>query len=212
MAPHHHSAAPGGAAPPARQRILDAAEHLFAERGYDHTSTDDIAAAAAVAPGLLTRHFTTKIELLLAVVGGNETIAEANVYSAPQLGAAPRQAVAEIWRNLSVSLSSAPAMTTITFQELPRHPELRQHALRAADRITGIVARQLARAAGHTGEPLPAHQAAARLLTIAAATVPLTDTPQQPGLDPAALADFITNGITGPPPGDPASPGPPPGE
>ena len=210
MAPHHRSPAPGGTELPARQRILDAAERLFAERGYDHTSTDDIAAAAAVAPGLLTRHFSTKIDLLLAVVGGNETVAEANVYSTPHLGAAPRQAVAEIWRNLSVSLSQAPAMTTITFQELPRHPELRQHALRAADRITGIVARQLAVAAGHTGEPLPAHQAAARLLTIAAATVPLTDSPHHPGLDPAALADFITNGITGPAASPtPASPSPP---
>ena len=198
MAPHHHSSAPGSSAFPVRQRILDAAEQLFAEHGYDHTSTSDIAAAAAVPPTLLSWHFTTKIDLLLAVVSGKEIPAEAAVYSAPHLTEDPRRAVAEIWRNLSAALSQTPAITAITFQEVPRHPELRQHALHAVDRITGIVARQLARAAGHTGEPLPAHQAAARLLTIAAATAPITAAQDQPMLDPVALADLVTCGITGP--------------
>ena len=53
---------------PARGRILAAAERLFAERGFDHTSTALVAAEARVPQGLIFYHFKTKMELLLAVI------------------------------------------------------------------------------------------------------------------------------------------------
>ena len=48
----------------ARERILAAAERLFAERGFDHTSTALVAAEARVPQGLIFYHFKTKMELL----------------------------------------------------------------------------------------------------------------------------------------------------
>jgi AcrR family transcriptional regulator len=51
-----------------RDRILDAAEQLFARRGFDATSVDAIAARANLTAGALYRHFRAKGELLLDVM------------------------------------------------------------------------------------------------------------------------------------------------
>lgn len=43
-----------------RQRILEAARRLFAEQGYEATTTRDIARAAQIATGTLFNYFSTK--------------------------------------------------------------------------------------------------------------------------------------------------------
>lgn len=43
-----------------RDRILKAALRLFARKGYDGTTTRDLATAAKVAEGTLFRHFANK--------------------------------------------------------------------------------------------------------------------------------------------------------
>src|SRR5690606_28601796 len=50
-----------------RQAILDAAEQLFAERGYAATSMRAIAGAARTSQALLHHHFGTKAQLYEAV-------------------------------------------------------------------------------------------------------------------------------------------------
>lgn len=52
----------------ARDRILQAALRAFAERGFDGTSTREIAAEAGVAQGLLSYHFANKLTLWEAAV------------------------------------------------------------------------------------------------------------------------------------------------
>jgi len=56
--------ASGGAT---RERILDAAEELFAHLGFDATPTAKVAARARVPKGLLFYHFARKIDLLTAL-------------------------------------------------------------------------------------------------------------------------------------------------
>ena len=51
-----------------RQAIIETAERLFAEHGYDATSTARIAHEAGVPSGLVFYHFATKLDLLLAIV------------------------------------------------------------------------------------------------------------------------------------------------
>ncbi|MFC4590865.1 TetR family transcriptional regulator [Sphaerisporangium corydalis] len=51
-----------------RERLLDAAAGVFAERGYDGTRVADIAAAAGVSNGALYAHFASKGELLVAAL------------------------------------------------------------------------------------------------------------------------------------------------
>lgn len=60
--------APAGVPDPARERIMRAAEELFAERGYARSSTRAIAARAGVNEVTLFRHFGTKQQLLRAVI------------------------------------------------------------------------------------------------------------------------------------------------
>lgn len=52
----------------ARERIIDAARRLFAMRGYRGTPTKEIAVHAGVATGSVFYHFSSKEELLKAVV------------------------------------------------------------------------------------------------------------------------------------------------
>ncbi|MGH3623605.1 MAG: TetR/AcrR family transcriptional regulator [Sciscionella sp.] len=52
---------------PARERILAAAEELFAESGFDATPTSRIAGAAGVPKGLVHYYFRRKFDLLAAL-------------------------------------------------------------------------------------------------------------------------------------------------
>lgn len=53
---------------PTRQRILNAAERLFAEDGYGGTSMPAIAAASGITAGAIYKHFASKEELFFLVV------------------------------------------------------------------------------------------------------------------------------------------------
>lgn len=50
-----------------RGRVLDAAEELFAEQGYDATSIEDILTAAQISRGALYHHFASKQAVFEAV-------------------------------------------------------------------------------------------------------------------------------------------------
>ena len=51
-----------------RNEILDVAERLFCTRGYDNTSTNDILAEIGIARGPLYYHFTSKEDILDAMI------------------------------------------------------------------------------------------------------------------------------------------------
>src|ERR1051325_10850530 len=50
-----------------RSLLLDAAEEVFAEKGFTPATLDDIAHAAGYTKGAIYKHFTTKEDLFLAV-------------------------------------------------------------------------------------------------------------------------------------------------
>ena len=51
-----------------RNEILDVAERLFCSRGYDQTSTNDILAEIGIARGTLYYHFSSKEDILYAMI------------------------------------------------------------------------------------------------------------------------------------------------
>jgi AcrR family transcriptional regulator len=78
-------------APAARRaQLLDAAEAVFAEHGYQGTAMEDIAVAAGVARGLIYNYFRDKDELYLACVQRARVELEAAFTSAVAGHAEPR--------------------------------------------------------------------------------------------------------------------------
>jgi AcrR family transcriptional regulator len=61
-------------APPARERILNAAYDLFSRRGIRAVGTDEVIERAGVAKATLYRHFATKNDLVLAVLQRREVL------------------------------------------------------------------------------------------------------------------------------------------
>jgi len=67
-APHVRAVRGGGVDRPTPDRILDAAEALFAERGFNGTSVRDIASSVGLNPASLYNHFANKEALYEAVL------------------------------------------------------------------------------------------------------------------------------------------------
>ncbi|WP_214403582.1 TetR/AcrR family transcriptional regulator [Pseudonocardia lacus] len=180
-----------------RERILVAAEELFAEHGFDGTSAARLARAAAVPQGLIFYHFGTKQNLLLVLVRERSDTALTGLLPDPP-PTDRREAVAELWRRLRDQLGTPTRLHRIVFRELDTHPELREHALQFERDTIERVAGYLAAACAHDGPPAPDHLAAARLLTVAASVASITHGDGGHGLDPAVVADLLTHGLPGP--------------
>jgi len=70
-----------------RQRILEAAERLFAQRGPENVSMDDVARAAGVGKGTLFRRFGDRASLARSVLSTHEAaFQEAILRGVPPLG------------------------------------------------------------------------------------------------------------------------------
>ena len=87
-----------------RSLLLDAAEEVFAEKGFMAASLDDIASAAGYTKGAIYKHFTAKEDLFLAVSDRYwrryfDNFAEV-MSKATHLGARELDQVAERWREL----------------------------------------------------------------------------------------------------------------
>jgi AcrR family transcriptional regulator len=87
-----------------RSLLLDAAEEVFAEKGFMAASLDDIASAAGYTKGAIYKHFSAKEDLFLAVSDRYwrryfDNFAEV-MAKATHLGARELDQVAERWRQL----------------------------------------------------------------------------------------------------------------
>ena len=100
-----------------RQRLLDAALQVYAERGADDASLDEIARRAGVGIGTLYRHFPTRQALLEAVY--RDQVEELCAVARELHDEAPPEQALERWlralmafattkKNLSSSLMSGP--------------------------------------------------------------------------------------------------------
>ena len=62
-----------------RQELIDAAERLFMEKGYEHTAISDIVKELNIAQGTLYYYFRSKEDILEAVVEKSIAVLEQNV-------------------------------------------------------------------------------------------------------------------------------------
>ena len=76
-----------------REQILDAANALFAERGYDEVSVEDIASSAGVTRGLVHHYFGGRKEVYIALLERIGTMREEQL--PPPVGRSARARVAD---------------------------------------------------------------------------------------------------------------------
>jgi AcrR family transcriptional regulator len=150
--------------PSARERILVAAEELFAESGFEATPTSRIAALAKVPKGLVHYYFQKKQDLLAALVERlpDEHIEPAGVVVPGDVAASLRRLVAELdARNRASTL-----LSHLLWRESDTHPSVKE-ALQA--RFTTVVdqVRVVIQAASTAALPLTDVETAAGLLALA---------------------------------------------
>jgi len=108
----------------ARTRILDAAETLFAERGFDATATSAIATAAAVPKGLLFYYFPSKKDILAALVG--ERLGPGKIDPDPLIEPGePVRSLLNLSQKLFRVQADSDVIRVIVWREQHSHPEVK---------------------------------------------------------------------------------------
>jgi len=125
--------------------ILEAAATVFAERGYDGSTVDDVAAAAGVSKLIVYRHFNSKRELYLAILEQlRERLAEVRPPASPPTTADPRAAIEQAIATLSAEFTVARRYPD-AYRLLHRHAV---HEPDFAEYVAGLTATSHARAEG----------------------------------------------------------------
>ncbi|MET9271537.1 helix-turn-helix domain-containing protein [Kribbella sp. NPDC003557] len=158
--PTRHPGRPTGR-PSKRQLIIENAERLFAEHGYDATSTARIATEAGVPSGLVFYHFATKLDLLLAVV--QERPAPSEVLRSAARGRTVRRRLRAIVAAMAEELENDRAARIIVFREAQGRPEIASRAAELFAEATDTIADVLSGADDVVAEPERV-QAAAELV------------------------------------------------
>ncbi|MGN6221568.1 MAG: TetR/AcrR family transcriptional regulator [Microbacterium sp.] len=191
-----------------RTRILDAAERLFAERGFDATPTGAIADLAGVPKGLLFYYFPTKADLLRSLVGERLEFDPIDTSGLIAHGD-PARSLLNVTRRLRDLQAQSAVRRVIVWREHRTHPEVRERLHEYRAQLQAVVERVLSASILH---PITA----LRVRTAAAAWVAIITTPALPGpladdapddteatrpadtADLPALADLISAGLREP--------------
>jgi AcrR family transcriptional regulator len=106
-------------------RILQAALRLFAAKGYEATTTKDLATAANVAEGTIFRHFPNKKAILIEVTSaGWVDILTDLLTELSEMGS--YKAVAQVMRRRMLRVRENNDLLKVCFMEAQFHPELRE--------------------------------------------------------------------------------------
>ena len=110
-----------------RTRILDAAEELFAEEGFDATPTSRVAEAAKVPKGLVFYYFPRKIDLLLTLLKERLPVpTKESVVDVVQPGD-PAGSLLALHDSLGLESHESLVLRTIIFRESGTHEQVRDH-------------------------------------------------------------------------------------
>lgn len=150
-----HRVRPGGGsgdgpATQTRDRILDAAEELFAHEGFEATPTSRIAEEAGVAKGLLFYYFPRKADLLQALL-------EERLPEPPTCGVATVArrgdlvgSLVRLARALDLGGRHPRFLRAILFREVGLHPEIGEHLRRLRAGLVELTEQVLDAASPHT--------------------------------------------------------------
>ena len=110
--------------PNTRDKILKAAQKLFARHGYDGTTTKELAEKAGIAEGTLFRHFTNKKAILVEVAtqGWIELLTDLLTELSEM---ASYEAISHLMYKRMLRLGDNYDMMRVCFMEVQFHPDLR---------------------------------------------------------------------------------------
>ncbi|MCH6469888.1 TetR/AcrR family transcriptional regulator [Sinomonas terrae] len=186
----------------ARTRILDAAEHLFAQRGFDATATSAVAKAAQVPKGLLFYYFPTKKDILSALVGerlGFDTI-DVGPLTAP---GDPVQSLLNLSEKLFEAQAASAVLRVILWREELTHPEVKANLAAHRQSLYAAIEQVLTRSLSGSEIDPKALRAAALAWVAMVTTKPLEDQLRGSGAmkvrdprdDLASVAELLCAGL-----------------
>ncbi|MDQ1608389.1 MAG: hypothetical protein QOE16_1121 [Microbacteriaceae bacterium] len=186
----------------ARTRILDAAERLFAQRGFDATATSVIAKLAAVPKGLLFYYFPSKKDILASLVG--ERLGPGSIDADPLIEPGnPVGSLLNLSKKLFQVQADSDVIRVIVWREQHTHPEVKANLAEHRRALYATIEKVLA---GSLRVPVGAKRLRAAALAWGAivTTPPLADEPiereaERPADDPredlASLAELLCAGL-----------------
>ncbi|MFN2543060.1 MAG: TetR family transcriptional regulator [Actinomycetota bacterium] len=95
-----------------RDAVIEAAMELAADGGYDTVQMREVAAKANVALGTLYRYFSSKDQLLVAVLAYWAKELQQQIAARPPRGDAPADRVTDVLRRAARALDQAPQLTS----------------------------------------------------------------------------------------------------
>jgi AcrR family transcriptional regulator len=149
-----------------RTRILDAAEELFAEDGFDGTPTARIADAAAVPKGLVFYYFPRKIDLLLTLLQERLPAPSWEAVEGVVRRGDPARSLLALHRHLGLDTHDSLVLRTIIYRESGTHPEVRDHLRRLRRALVELTETALDQAVGRTLATTLRRQAAETFVSV----------------------------------------------
>ena len=140
---------------PARDQLLEAAQHLLLERGYEATALDDVCATAQVTKGGLFYHFESKEQLAAAAI--ERFYGQLVDRGRHAMGAAPTDPAQLLWHYLDavVALLQDPLLSrgcllgAMALQTPQTHPAVAVAAQTALEDWKAMLTELIAAAARH---------------------------------------------------------------
>jgi AcrR family transcriptional regulator len=129
-----------------RHELMAAAVRLFAERGFEATTVDDIAAAADVSPRTFFRYFPSKVDALFADIEERQVRMQRALDERPE-GEPLLETVRRVVLEFAGEFFADPDLFATRVRLMLEHPALLAHGLermaRLEEQIAAAVAREL---------------------------------------------------------------------
>ena len=133
-------------AKPRRREIIDAAAHVFEEKGYDATSTQDVAEAVGILKGSLYYYIDSKEDLLFAVIKEAYDAALGAVDELERREGSPLEMIDALIRRHVEVFAATRVQTSVFFRDFRSLSPERQKVIREAGEIySGFLRGQIRR-------------------------------------------------------------------
>jgi AcrR family transcriptional regulator len=184
----------------AREKVLAAAEELFAEQGYDATSVAQVVARAGVTKGALYHHFAAKEDLLFELYHSIFQEQKAGLDRIVTQGTDAATMIREIIHDLVITTAARTRAVTVFGREASRLDKERWYALQEEWRHYQDTVRKVIRDAQEAG--LFHDSASPEVVSWAIFgfnndlhTWYRPDGPKPPSVIARELGDFVLNGL-----------------